>query len=73
MVLEFDHVSGEKKGNISELALRYGSWETILAEIAKCEVRCANCHRRITAKRIGNQRYVLWLGVLEEGDGLSGA
>src|SRR5690242_10522143 len=29
VVLEFDHVSGEKKGNLSELILRYGSWETI--------------------------------------------
>jgi hypothetical protein len=60
IVLEFDHVRGEKKVNISDLIRRYGSWDTIQAEIEKCDVRCANCHRRATAKRQGHQRYLLW-------------
>jgi hypothetical protein len=61
LVLEFDHVRGEKKHNLSDLIQKYGRWETIKAEIDKCDARCANCHRRITAKRIGNKRYKLWL------------
>lgn len=51
-VLEFDHISGEKLENISRM-LENSSWEMIVAEIAKCEVRCANCHRIKTIERGG--------------------
>lgn len=47
-VLEFDHVSGGKKKNISDMVRGGHGIESIAAEIAKCEVRCANCHRRKT-------------------------
>jgi len=50
IVLEFDHVRGEKTYNISSHSWRLCSWELMLKEIAKCEVRCANCHRRKTTK-----------------------
>ncbi|WXX09704.1 HNH endonuclease [Mycobacterium phage MS810] len=53
IVLEFDHVRGEKLGNLSEMINRGASLKRIVAEIEKCDVRCANCHRRITAKRNG--------------------
>lgn len=46
-VLEFDH-QGDKSANVSDM-IQKGSLKTLLAEIAKCEVRCANCHRRKTA------------------------
>jgi hypothetical protein len=52
-VLEFDHVRGEKKGNISEMVGRNIAWRRIEAELAKCEIRCANCHRRKTALDFG--------------------
>ena len=51
IVLEFDHVRGVKKDNISNMVGKGVSTEIIVAEIAKCEVRCANCHRRATAMR----------------------
>jgi hypothetical protein len=55
--LDFDHVRGEKKGDIGRM-LGNHAWTTIVAEIAKCDVRCANCHRRQTAKRLGSYRFV---------------
>ena len=53
VVLDFDHRNFEEKQNsISEMILRYQkSWVTIQEEIDKCDVRCANCHRRRTAKQ----------------------
>jgi hypothetical protein len=60
IVLEFDHV-GEKRFNISK-ALHDRSWESILEEIKRCEVVCANCHRRRTARRRGALRAVLTNG-----------
>jgi hypothetical protein len=49
LVLEFDHI-GEKRGQISTLLWNV-SLATIAAEIAQCEIRCCNCHRRVTAAR----------------------
>ncbi len=51
VVLEFDHVTGIKKANIADLTRCSYSLETLEKEIAKCEVRCANCHRRVTHER----------------------
>ena len=51
LVLEFDHL-GDKSFEISR-GLRDRSWQAILAEMAKCDVLCANCHRRRTALRGG--------------------
>lgn len=43
VVLDFDHVRGRKRKTVPQM-LTY-SRESILSEIAKCDVRCANCHR----------------------------
>lgn len=53
VVMEFDHVRGEKRYNISEMVSRGFGYDSIMAEIEKCEVVCANCHRRRTARRAG--------------------
>lgn len=51
-VLEFDHISNDKSFNIGACARESIMSEQILVnEIAKCQVRCANCHRKITALR----------------------
>ena len=49
--LTFDHLPQyEKKFNIGP-AIRSKNKEELLAEINKCEVRCANCHAVKTAER----------------------
>jgi hypothetical protein len=49
VVLEFDHI-GAKEFDISS-GIRARKWQAVINEIAKCEVVCANCHRRRTALR----------------------
>lgn len=46
--LEFDHVRGKKEGNISRM-LAVASKERLLKELEKCDIVCANCHRKRTA------------------------
>jgi hypothetical protein len=54
LVLDFDHVRGDKVGEICILVGNRRPWPLIEAEIAKCDVRCANCHRRKTALESGH-------------------
>lgn len=58
VVLQFDHVRGEKKYDISFLILR-GMVAYLKEEIEKCVSRCANCHTRKTARDFG------WLKALQ--------
>ena len=53
IVLEFDHVRGSKRFDVSTMARGGFSWRRVLEEIAKCEIRCANCHRIRTAFQRG--------------------
>lgn len=58
-VMEFDHIRGEKLFTIGGIASKRKSEADIRAEIAKCDVRCPNCHKlrhhwereRLKAKR----------------------
>lgn len=53
VVLEFDHINRSKKiGNISTMVRSSVSVEKLVDEIKKCEVRCANCHRRKTVAEV---------------------
>lgn len=53
--LEFDHRenTGEPYSGKSRTvaSLMYGGWESILVEIEKCDVVCANCHAIRTFER----------------------
>ena len=51
VVLEFDHL-GDKSFDVAR-GIRDKNWNEVLAEMEKCEVVCANCHRRRTALRGG--------------------
>lgn len=51
VALQFDHVRGKKKFVIAASYLQR-KWPDVLAEIAKCEVRCANCHAVVTYNRM---------------------
>jgi len=49
ILLDFDHIDPHTKTrNISEY--RHGTWsiKSLEKEIAKCQILCANCHRRKT-------------------------
>jgi hypothetical protein len=52
IVLDFDHV-GEKRFNICRASNDLKPIPIIAEEIARCEVRCANCHRRKTHATLG--------------------
>lgn len=61
VVLDFDHVTLDKLGDVSRMAARPVGVRRLLAELAKCEVRCVNCHRRRTARVFG------WSGRRDQG------
>lgn len=57
LVLEFDHLK-DKRFEIAK-GIHDRRWKSVLDEIAKCDVVCANCHRRRTALRAGFARAVV--------------
>lgn len=50
VVLEFDHII-KKDFSISLLIKQGATLEKIEREIQKCQVRCANCHKRRTSQQ----------------------
>jgi len=54
IVLEFDHKDDvDKISGVGKMIGHGNSWDKIKEEMAKCDVRCANCHRIRTAKQQG--------------------
>jgi hypothetical protein len=50
--MDFDHrVPGEKRATVTQMISRAGL-DRILAEAAKCDIVCANCHRVRTYERL---------------------
>ena len=56
-VLTFDHVRGEKKMEVSQMAQQGYSIEDIQEEIGKCQVVCFNCHMRRESRRRSGGRF----------------
>jgi len=55
LVLDFDHVDPKSKfKSVAKMLSGHYSWISVLKEIDKCEVRCANCHRRKTYFQMGH-------------------
>jgi hypothetical protein len=54
LTLEFDHVRGKKKHDLSFMMGKAKSFvlSDFQKEINKCEIRCANCHRMRTLARL---------------------
>lgn len=51
-VLEFDHI-GAKRDSIASMVRNEAPLPDLLAEMDQCEIVCACCHRRRTARRAG--------------------
>ena len=63
IVLTFDHIEPDQKyKHVSDLVRNSASIKKIDEEIAKCEVRCCNCHARRTAEQQG------WFRLLNENE-----
>ena len=50
--------------NVSTMANLSRPWTAILEELSKCEVVCANCHRKRTAAQLRSSRYLDSIGEL---------
>lgn len=53
-VMDFDHCRGKKLMNLSSAVRVCWARDKILAEVAKCDLVCANCHRERTHGRIAH-------------------
>ena len=51
-VMDFDHVRGEKIGDVAIMVHEVVTLELLREEIEKCDIVCANCHRERTFGRL---------------------
>ncbi len=56
VVLEFDHRDPASKAQEVGRLIRISTVAIVEREIAKCDVRCGNCHRLRTARQFGSYR-----------------
>jgi hypothetical protein len=66
--MDFDHVRGEKKLNLSQLRNTRLAWSRLLEELEKCELVCSNCHRirtrlRMEGREIPRSTAAEWLAL----------
>lgn len=62
-VLQFDHLDRKDKiAPISILVKNYHRWDSLLEEIRKCQILCANCHAKRTAVQLGYYKYLEYKG-----------
>ena len=55
IVLDFDYIHPHNKfKSVARMLSGHYSWHSIFTEIKKCEIRCANCHRRRTYIQLGS-------------------
>lgn len=54
-VLEFHHHVGDKEHSISRMVFSSYSKKTILQELMKCKVLCANCHKEYHYRERGKK------------------
>ncbi len=60
--LEFDHLRDKKK-EVTKLLRQGYSWDIIVEEIKKCEVRCSNCHGIKTHKENNSYKHRFTMGL----------
>ncbi len=55
--IDFHH-NGNKVDTITNIFRKTHSWDKIIEEIIKCDVVCANCHRKLHKKEKEKQQYL---------------
>lgn len=73
-VLDFDHRVGvDKHAEVMRLAQNGYSVKRVMGEIAKCDVRCRNCHAKVTYERMGENWRTALMRRAEGGGGAGAA
>ena len=68
-VLDFDHRADcDKSAEVMRLAQNGYSVRKVMSEIAKCDVRCRNCHAKVTYERSGENWRTAFMRRAAEGE-----
>jgi sRNA-binding protein len=68
LVLEFDHRPKHTKlAEISAMISGTRSLKALKEEVTKCDVRCANCHKRMTYARFGDTYRTKYIALVAQG------